>query len=98
MSRPANAPSHVLIFCDAQDRNNRGYAASRCDERGRSTEAAESAGPTIGGRPFASGPTPPARVVTAARAALRIPRSAGITWERRAEDGGSWLGTVSARA
>jgi hypothetical protein len=96
MSSAANIPAFALIFCDNQDRKNRGYAASPCDERGRSTEAAEGVGPAIGGRAFAAGPTPPARVVTATRAALKIPRSAGITWERRAENGGSWLGTVSA--
>ena len=96
MNAAANIPAFVLIYCDNQDRKNRGYAASPCDERGRSTEAAEGVGPAIGGRAFAAGPTPPARVVTAARAALKIPRSARITWERRDVNGGSWLGTVSA--
>ena len=98
MPSAANVPAFILVYCDNQDRNNRGYAASPCDERGRSTEAAEGVGPPIGGRAFAAGATPPARVVTAARAALKIPRSAGITWERRNVNGGSWLGTVSARA
>ena len=98
MTLAASTPAFILVYCDNQDRKNRGYAVSPCDERGRSTEAAEGVGPAIGGRAFATGPTPPARVVTAARAALKIPRSAGITWERRNVNGGSWLGTVSARA
>jgi hypothetical protein len=98
MSHTVNVPAFILVYCDDQDRKHRGYAASPCDERGRSTEAAEGVGPAIGGRAFAAGPTPPARVVTAARAALQIPRCARITWERRNVNGGSWLGTVSARA